>query len=337
LLPVFAAMVTALKTDAPSVIDSSENKTQYYEAWGQEVNGLRCMFELVPQRQCYSPGEQIGIRFWVENVSEQVIYFLTPRWLNGSDRCIVIDRCGMEQQVNSTLYLGWNPVSRIRLEPQEAVMLDSDWLGLAADSAQAQSFTHHVGHVVILAPGKYSVSFELQFHGQRHCHAGASAKGGDWEGTVITGTRQLAVKDRENGATSTPPAKAEQTPAKTAQKVSLNEPAVFAALEQVVDLDISQERTFSAVLDELTSSSKNQLNVIVFWRDLGRIGIDRDTPVQIGPIEGVPLRTALKLLLNAVAGEDDLLEYRVLDGAIRRYPDSDQDYAGQIWSGKACS
>lgn len=134
--------------------------------------------------------------------------------------------------------------------------------------------------------------------------------------SAVAGTRQSTFKAREHEPRPKAPVKAQQTAPKTAQKVVLNGEAIPGALERPIDLDLSRERAFSAALDELRSSSKNGLNLIVLWRDLDRIGIDRDTPIQIGPIEAVPLRTALRLLLNAVTGEDGLLDYRLLDGAV---------------------
>ncbi len=192
-LLTFATAVTTLEAGTPLAIDSTENKTQNYEAWGQDVNGLRCRFGLVPEKERYSLGEQIGIRFWVENVSEQVIYFLTPKWVNNSCTCIIKDNYGVEQQVNSIIYLGWNPASRIKLEPGEGVMLDSASLGLAGNREQAENFNHPVGHVAVLKAGNYSISFELRFHGQMYYKDSLLAKPGDWAGTLATGTAKLCI------------------------------------------------------------------------------------------------------------------------------------------------
>ncbi len=55
---------------------------------------------------------------------------------------------------------------------------------------------------------------------------------------------------------------------------------------------------------------------LVMWRDLELIGIDKDTLVQVAPLSDVPLKTALKLLLNAAASRDAMLDYTVVDGVI---------------------
>ena len=67
--------------------------------------------------------------------------------------------------------------------------------------------------------------------------------------------------------------------------------------------------------------NQNRLDVhdkmfLVMWRDLELIGIDKDTLVQLAPLSDIPLKVALKLLLNAAASRDAMLDYTVVDGVI---------------------
>ena len=74
--------------------------------------------------------------------------------------------------------------------------------------------------------------------------------------------------------------------------------------------------------------NQNRLDVhdkmfLVMWRDLELIGIDKDTLVQVAPLSDVPLKTTLKILLNAAASRDTMLDYTVVDGVNRHSYEAD--------------
>jgi hypothetical protein len=76
------------------------------------------------------------------------------------------------------------------------------------------------------------------------------------------------------------------------------------------------DTTFSQAIDELKSSVDPPLRLIVLWKDLyDNVGIDRQTPIMMDGISGVPLRAALSSLLMAVAGSPGQLGY-VIDGGV---------------------
>lgn len=99
--------------------------------WGQEANGLRAAVEFVPEKKCYSLGETIGIRFHIQNVSNNTISFTTESWRNDKTDCVIQDSFGKKREVKSAIYLGWNPLRRETLSPGQIVILESALLAIA--------------------------------------------------------------------------------------------------------------------------------------------------------------------------------------------------------------
>jgi len=94
---------------------------------------------------------------------------------------------------------------------------------------------------------------------------------------------------------------------------------VYKQLEQTVDLSaLTPETPFVDAIEELKSSVRPPLNIIVFWRDLyENADIDETTPINIDGIPAIKLSTALKLLLRSVSGDfADEVGYVVEDGII---------------------
>jgi len=92
-------------------------------------------------------------------------------------------------------------------------------------------------------------------------------------------------------------------------------------LEQMrADLSaLSPETTFGDAIEQLKSSGGDEpLNIVVMWKDLEEnAGIDETTPIEMDPISGVSLATALELLLASVSGPDAELGCTVKGGVIR--------------------
>lgn len=90
-------------------------------------------------------------------------------------------------------------------------------------------------------------------------------------------------------------------------------------LNQVVDLSaLTPEMSFVDALEELKSSVRPPLNIIVLWRDLyENAEINKTTPINIDGMSAIKLSTALKLLLRSVSGYfADEVGYAVEDGII---------------------
>jgi len=98
----------------------------------------------------------------------------------------------------------------------------------------------------------------------------------------------------------------------------LNAAIVYRQLAKTVDLSALKFHTpFSQAIDILRNSTVPALNIIVLWRDLSENAtVERDTPIYMDGLSGIPLRTGLELLLRAVSSGPEELGYVIEGGAI---------------------
>ncbi len=94
--------------------------------------------------------------------------------------------------------------------------------------------------------------------------------------------------------------------------------AVYKSLEEVVDLsDFTPTMPFSQAIERLKSSVEPPLKMVMLWGDLyDNADIDQNTEINMDPISGIPLGTALDRLLGSVSGGHTKLGYTVKDGVI---------------------
>ncbi|MHC4647175.1 MAG: hypothetical protein ACYTBJ_16905, partial [Planctomycetota bacterium] len=85
-----------------------------------------------------------------------------------------------------------------------------------------------------------------------------------------------------------------------------------------VDLsDLTPEMPFDQALDILKGSVEPPLNIVVLWEDLSEnAGIDPNTPINMGPLPAVQLKTALELLMSALVSDDAEIRFVVQEAAI---------------------
>jgi hypothetical protein len=77
------------------------------------------------------------------------------------------------------------------------------------------------------------------------------------------------------------------------------------------------ETTLNDAINILRHSTIPPLNIVVLWRNLETVNIDRETPIGYKGVSRVPLRTHLKLLLMSLSGGNtEKLGYVVNDGVI---------------------
>jgi general secretion pathway protein D len=93
--------------------------------------------------------------------------------------------------------------------------------------------------------------------------------------------------------------------------------AVYKSLEKVVDLsDFTPAMPLSQAIERLKSSVEPPLKISPNWKDLyDNADIDQNTEINMDPISGIPLGTALAFLLESVGGVAKL-GYTVKDGVI---------------------
>ena len=118
------------------------------------------------------------------------------------------------------------------------------------------------------------------------------------------------------GATRTRP----NTDANSASRVKETSKPVYRQSNRITagPSTFTPEMPFGEAIDILRNSSEPPLNIVVLWKDLlANAEIDRDTPIGMDGISGVPLRKHLELLLLSVsAGSLAELGYAVEKGVI---------------------
>jgi hypothetical protein len=156
--------------------------------WGPEVNGLSASVEFIPDKEIYTQGEIIGISFCIRNVSTHRIQFVTSDWRN-DDSCIIEDANGNKIQCSGIMYLGYQRMARIVLDPCESTIIKSSSFGIAQNNSQ--QFNHPVGNYIHLEPGRYLLCYHLRF--PDIISTALPTEPNDWIGTLETGKRVLLV------------------------------------------------------------------------------------------------------------------------------------------------
>ena len=94
-------------------------------------------------------------------------------------------------------------------------------------------------------------------------------------------------------------------------------PARRVNLTAVSPSSFTPETTLNDAINILRNTTIPPLNIVVLWRNLETVDIDRETPIGYKGVSGVPLRTHLKLLLMSLSGgTTEKLGYVVNDGVI---------------------
>ncbi len=88
--------------------------------------------------------------------------------------------------------------------------------------------------------------------------------------------------------------------------------------KQTVDLSaLTFDMPFSEAIDILRNSTDPPLKIVVLWRDLSEnADVEKDTPIYIDGVSGIPLRKGLEILLRAVSSGPAKLDYVVEGGII---------------------
>ncbi len=93
--------------------------------------------------------------------------------------------------------------------------------------------------------------------------------------------------------------------------------AAYEQLDKIVDLPtLYPEMTLTAAIGELRDSVYPPLKIFVNWSDLESAGVERFSGINMDAITGVPLKAALKLLLEAVSPFGTRVSYIVDNGVV---------------------
>jgi beta-lactamase regulating signal transducer with metallopeptidase domain len=162
--------------------------------WGPEILGLRAAVELVPEKQSYSLGDSLQIRFHIQNVSSQTIQFSSvPGWYI---QLFLEDSHGKVMPGIVTNYLGWEALRGKNLTPKETVDLESLTLSIFKGSVEADAKTFITSNSVILKPGHYKLYYEFSIQNFRLIDEQGNIISGPlsgWTGKLITGKLDFTV------------------------------------------------------------------------------------------------------------------------------------------------
>ena len=193
--PAVAELKEGQTVHYPNLVVRVEGETADEKAglvWGEEVNGLRAAVEFVPEKEEYAFGEKNGLRFHIQNASDEPIQFVSSTRRQGHT-AIVEDENGKAKSLGSTWYSGWVPMGRYYLEPAEEVVLESLAFGIAANN---ERLGYPVGYTFVCKPGTYFVRFPLIIPDGKTTSLPEQAE--DWKGELETGRHKLVVAADSN-------------------------------------------------------------------------------------------------------------------------------------------
>ncbi len=180
---------TTQKTDVRLEVEKEGEKPTL--VWGDQVNGLRAAVQLLPEKESYSLGEKIGIRLYVQNVSDQIIQFTTADWRNNYG-VSAKDENGKKLLIFHGLYSGGIDVNRKRLLPGQATTLEGGSLGIGeVFDVERDSTGHPIVYGLNCEPGRYFLRFGLRFPNATSSDMPEQAD--DWRGSLEIPEHTLVV------------------------------------------------------------------------------------------------------------------------------------------------
>jgi prepilin-type processing-associated H-X9-DG protein len=149
-----------IKPDKPENISGSQ--------WGQDVNGLRASVEFIPDKESYSLGERIGIRFNIQNVSNKEIRIAYSELLDSYAE--ITNSRGEDVSIPSPygVATGLSRTNRVNLKPNEIISLNNFGLGFGRqdDPALVKELTIDPNDYTTreynkLEPDQYSIQYNI--------------------------------------------------------------------------------------------------------------------------------------------------------------------------------
>ena len=175
--------------------------------WGEEVNGLRAAVEFLPEKESYWLGERVGVRFHVQNVSDEDIQIASPSFRQGPG-VFVQDEQGKEISVSYIVHTGIPRIVRYILKPRETVALEGSGLGLGDAALNEDVSTKPLpGNCIHCGPGRYDIHYELKLPDRANKDGNGNLPVPmlvDWQGVLDTGKRKLVLTS--NAESNTKPA-----------------------------------------------------------------------------------------------------------------------------------
>ncbi|MCA9443174.1 MAG: hypothetical protein KC964_20410, partial [Candidatus Omnitrophica bacterium] len=170
--------------------------------WGEPVNGLRAAVEFVPEKEAYVPGDVIGIRFNIQNVSGESIAYAG---LNPMEEWVKIKNSeGQWEGRECREYLLPAPTVPCVILPGNIAVYDNLPISIGRENPENKQT---IGCVLPDNPGDYFVLYDVQGGNVRN-KTNSDFDPGDakiwWGRKLTTGVRKLTVKSEAPDSTNHP-------------------------------------------------------------------------------------------------------------------------------------
>jgi hypothetical protein len=152
--------------------------------WGKSFHGLRAALELSPDQRSYPRDHgRIGVRIWIQNVSNRTIRFSSSSFRPDDWPTVKSESGGRVKSSPPGIVNTW-PIAptQYNVKPGAGVALDSIGFQLGPRGSSLQLWP-----LVTCEPGLYSLTYRLRIPDR------AYPKRGEWRGWLTTGARQIRV------------------------------------------------------------------------------------------------------------------------------------------------
>jgi hypothetical protein len=171
-------------------------------SFGPVTNGLQAAVELTTSNGVLRLGEPIEVTFHIRNSSGERVFLTGASWRQDDD-LTVEDQQGQKVEVHHIPQLGATPVKSEYLLPGWIAVFHGASLAFLPEDVDEKQVPLSVSYYVKVKPGRYTVSYRLDFREDRSTHVGPS----DWQGELETAPVTVDVK-----APATPAAVEATTP-----------------------------------------------------------------------------------------------------------------------------
>ena len=156
--------------------------------WGEVREGLQAALRFLPMKERYALGEKIGMQYFIRNVGDEAVEFLSSEYRAG-DPIIAQDESGVEHSSGIIMYSGWVNIRRVNLEPGQTTIIPTVGFLFMPDDASEQPGPPGIE----TKPGPHKVRCDIHFPDAVGSSDETERRAGDWEGTLTTGEKEVMV------------------------------------------------------------------------------------------------------------------------------------------------
>ncbi len=154
------ALQPSFKTNVQTEVETPDEKAGV--VWGEVVGGLRAAAEFVPEKESYTLGEGVEVRFHIQNVGSEDAQFASES--TRQDWATVKDSDGNDVKVDRRWHSGTVATIRHIIKPGQILTLKTSGLGFGDFDDPAVVVERKgpwIGSVVRCGPGQYSISYPV--------------------------------------------------------------------------------------------------------------------------------------------------------------------------------